>query len=236
MTLSLLTLGFVLGMRHATEADHLAAMATIASRSPSLRSTALQGAAWGMGHTLTLLLVGGAALLLGSTIPDGLASLLELLVGLMLIGLGLDLLYRLHRNRIHFHAHSHADGVRHVHAHAHAPGEPHDAAAHRHDHPERLPRRALLVGLMHGMAGSAALVILAAQTAREPATALLYVLVFGLGSVLGMATLSVVIMLPLRRLQTRGLGRFHRSAQGLIGLATLALGGLVVWENALRLA
>ncbi len=231
MTTTLFILGFLFGLRHATEADHLAAMATIASRSNSLRGTALQGAAWGIGHTITLLIFGGITLLLGGMIPDAYAHVLELMVGLMLIGLGLDVLRRLSKQNIHFHSHIHEDGVRHFHAHAHAPNTNHDIDNHQHQHPKNLPQRALFVGLMHGMAGSAALIVLTAQQTEDIYTALLYILLFGLGSVIGMAILSVVIMMPMRQLRERGLGRFHLSAQFGIGLFSMALGGMIAWQN-----
>lgn len=235
MAISLLLLGFFLGMRHATEADHLAAMATIASRGKSLRDTALQGAAWGIGHTITLFIFGGIAFFLGGMVPNNYASMLELLVGVMLIGLGLDVLRQLRLRRIHFHTHTHGDGVHHFHAHSHRRGAHHEGDPHQHEHPKKLPRRALLVGLMHGMAGSAALVVLTAQTTQNLSSALLYILLFGLGSVIGMALLSVVIMLPMRRLQAAGLSRVYQLAQLAIGGVTLALGGFVVWENGLVL-
>ena len=236
MSLSLLLLGFILGMRHATEADHVAAMATLAGRGHGLRSTTLQGAAWGLGHTITLLLFGGAALVLGGVIPEDYAHTLEAMVGIMLVVLGLDLLRQLYRRRIHFHVHQHADGVRHFHAHNHAPGEAHGADTHYHSHETRLPRRALFVGLMHGLAGSAALVILAAESTHSPLTALLYILGFGLGSILGMAALSVVIMLPLRRLQTTGLTRTYATAQFALAGFTIAMGGHMLWNNLSALA
>lgn len=231
MGTSLLILGFLLGMRHATEADHLAAMATIASRSNNFRSTALQGAAWGIGHTITLLIFGGIALLIGGVIPDNYAHLLEFAVGLMLIGLGSDVLRQLIRRRIHFHAHTHHDGTRHFHAHAHEAGAVHDNDAHQHSHVKHLPRRALFVGLMHGMAGSAALIVLTAEKTQSLSTALLYILLFGLGSVIGMAMLSVIIMLPMRQLQESRLSGLYRTAQYGVGLFSISLGVLVVWEN-----
>ncbi|HGG60517.1 MAG TPA: urease accessory protein [Gammaproteobacteria bacterium] len=231
MGYTLLLLGFLLGMRHATEADHLAAMATIASRSDTLRGAALQGAAWGVGHTITLLIFGGVALIIGGAIPDAYAHGLEALVGLMLIGLGIDLLRQMRRRRIHFHRHAHEDGVHHFHAHAHRAGEPHDPTAHHHPHPNHLPGRALFIGLMHGVAGSAALILLVASRTHDLPAALTYILLFGLGSVLGMALLSVVIMLPMRAIQTQGLGRFWRGAQGGVALFTIVLGGEIIWRN-----
>ena len=150
---SILALGFVLGMRHATDADHLAAVATLATRSRSVGHTVAQGIAWGTGHTLTLMLFGGAVLVLGAVVPARAAQALELAVGVMLVLLGADALYRLRRKRVHFHAHRHADGVAHFHAHSHrGEGAPHDPARHEHMHPRELsgPRPARRHGARHG--------------------------------------------------------------------------------------
>jgi sulfite exporter TauE/SafE len=221
---SILALGFLLGLRHATDADHVAAVATLATRSRSLAHTVAQGIAWGTGHTLTLMLFGGAVLVLGMVVPEHAARGLELAVGVMLVALGADALYRLRRERVHFHAHRHADGVAHFHAHSHR-GEsvPHDPARHEHRHPHGFPARALLVGMVHGMAGSAALILLSLETLRSPAWGLLYIAVFGLGSILGMALLSAAIAVPLR-LTSRRLGRAYHGLSAAIGLATMVLG------------
>ena len=131
--------GFLMGVRHAFEADHLAAVASLATRSRGVRGGLLQGAAWGLGHTLTLLLVGGACLLLGRALPEGWASGLEALAGLMLLALGADVLRRSRRQRVHVHVHRHGDGTRHWHAHRHEPQAAHDPARHEHAHPRHLP-------------------------------------------------------------------------------------------------
>ena len=177
---SILALGFLLGMRHALDADHLAAVATLATRSRSVGHTLLQGVAWGTGHTLTLMLFGGAVLVLGLVLPARAAQALEFAVGVMLVALGADVLYRLWRKRVHFHAHRHADGVAHFHAHSHQEASaPHDPARHEHPHPRGFPARALLVGMVHGMAGSAALILLSLEALRSPAWGLLYIAIFG---------------------------------------------------------
>ncbi len=229
-TMSLLFLGLLLGLRHALEADHLAAVASLATRSRSLRSTVLQGVAWGFGHTLTLLAVGGLCLLLRATIPDRLAGALEGAVGVMLLLLGADVLWRLRRGRVHVHPHRHADGTLHLHAHSHAhshaPGEAHDP--HRHEHAHGLSRRALLVGLVHGLAGSAALLLVTVATISSLWLGLAYIAVFGIGSILGMATLSVVIALPLQ-----GPSRLAGWSQGLeavIGVSTILIGAWVLYK------
>lgn len=229
MTLtSTLMLGFLLGLRHALDADHVAAVATLATGTRSLGRTVAQGVAWGMGHTLTLMLFGGAVLVAGAVVPEQAARWLEMAVGVMLVGLGADALRRLRRERIHFHAHRHADSIAHFHAHSHR-GEaaPHDPKRHEHAHPPGFPARALIVGMVHGMAGSAALVLLSLEALRSPAWGLVYIAIFGLGSILGMALLSVAIAVPLR-LTSRRLGWAYRGLAGTVGVATVMLGGWIV--------
>jgi len=229
MTLtSTLVLGFLLGLRHALDADHVAAVATLATGSRSLAQTVAQGVAWGAGHTLTLMLFGGAVLVAGAVVPEQAARGLEMAVGVMLVVLGADALRRLRRERVHFHAHRHADVVPHFHAHSHR-GERalHDPARHEHAHPPGFPARALIVGMVHGMAGSAALVLLSLEALRSPAWGLVYIAVFGMGSILGMALLSVAIAMPLR-LTSRRLGRARQGLAATIGLATVMLGCWIV--------
>ncbi len=214
-------LAFLIGMRHALEADHLAAVASLVARGASLRAAAARGAAWGLGHALTLLAVGGIALLFGAEIPPGWERAAEAGVGVVLVALGLDVLRRLRRDRVHVHFHRHADGVVHLHAHGHAPGGAHERASHEHDH--QLPGRAIWVGAAHGLAGSAALLLLTLQSVASPGLGLTYIALFGLGSVAGMALLSVVIAVPLRA-SARRLGRLRGSFAGAVGGATLLVG------------
>ena len=162
--LSILAVGLLLGMQHATEVDHLAAVATLATRQSSLTQTLRQGVAWGIGHTLTLVLFGGVVLWLGQAISPRLGQALETAVGIMLVLLGADVLRRLVRDRTHFHVHRHGLRLAHVHAHSHRGEGAHAGSAHRHAHPQRWPVRALAVGMMHGLAGSAALVLLTMQS------------------------------------------------------------------------
>jgi len=225
-TFAILIMSFLIGMRHALESDHLAAVASLATRSPSLRHTIGLGATWGVGHTLTLFLFGSVVIWMDSVIPERIATGLEFLVGVMLIGLGLDVLRRLWRDRIHFHMHRHEDGTVHFHAHSHKHHTSHDDLAHRHEHPPGFPLRALLVGMMHGMAGSAALILLTLQTLDDPWLGMLYMLVFGIGSVLGMALISMVIALPLK-ITSRRLTWMHGGLQAGIGLFTLVSGVLI---------
>src|SRR6202166_4662788 len=170
----ILGLGFLLGMQHALEADHIAAVSSIAARRSEMGDIVKHGLTWGLGHTLTLFAFARAAILLGHAIPEHLARPLEAAVGIMLVGLGAHVLWRLWRDRVHFHQHRHNDGTVHFHAHSHA-GETaaHVRAVHAHAHGFRW--RTLMVGLMHGMAGSAALLVLAALQASSPAAGLGYV-------------------------------------------------------------
>jgi len=226
-----LLLGMMLGMRHALDADHLAAVATLVTRSRSVGHTVWQGVAWGAGHTITLLLFGGAVLVLGLVLPERAALGLELAVGIMLVLLGAEVLYRLWRKRVHFHVHRHADGEQHFHAHAHEgePQEQHDPDQHEHGH--GFPLRALMVGMVHGMAGSAALIILSLEALRSPAWGLAYIALFGVGSIVGMAVLSVVIAIPMR-LSSQRLNRTHNGLSAMVGLGTVLIGCYVVFHSA----
>ncbi|HXO20168.1 MAG TPA: urease accessory protein [Thermoanaerobaculia bacterium] len=228
--ISLLLLGLLLGMRHALEADHLAAVASLATRSKGMRGTVLQGAVWGLGHTLTLLVVGGACLLLRAAISARLAAALEGAVGVMLLLLGADVLLRLRRRRIHLHLHRHDDGTVHLHAHGHSPEEAHDPDHHRHAHGEGFPLRALLVGLVHGLAGSAALLLLTLTTLSSAWLGVAYIAVFGVGSIAGMAVLAAVISLPLQG-TARNLTGWYNGLEAVIGAGTLLVGAWVLYHT-----
>src|ERR1700688_383512 len=218
----ILGIGFLLGMQHALEADHIAAVSSIAARRTDIRDIVKHGLTWGLGHTLTLFVFAGAAILLGHAIPEHLARPIETAVGVMLVGLGAHVLWRLWRDRVHFHTHRHGDGTAHVHAHSHA-GEtaPHARAPHLHAHGFRW--RTLLVGLMHGMAGSAALLVLAVSQASSVAVGLGYVALFGIGSMLGMGALSAVIAVPIA-VSARWLTFANRGLQAAVGIVTVAIG------------
>jgi cytochrome c biogenesis protein CcdA len=163
-------------------------------------------------------------------LPRLAATTLEAAVGFVLIALGLDVLRRLRRDRVHFHVHRHADAPPHFHAHTHrAPGN-HDAAAHAHHHPSALGVRALAVGSLHGLAGSAALVLLAAEGTRSVGQALAYLALFGTGTILGMTTLSLAIALPFR-LSADRLGRRQHVLEAALGTATIGLGVWIAWQQ-----
>lgn len=218
----ILGFGLLLGMQHATEPDHLAAVASLAGSGRSLRHGIVHGLGWGLGHTLMLLLVAGAVGFLGWVMSPALAAHLEQIVGAMLILLGLGVVRRLWRERIHFHAHTHGAGVPHFHAHHHA-GEhvPHALSPHVHIH--RIPLRSVAVGMVHGLAGSAALALLASQAMPTPGWMLIYIVVFGIGSMLGMAILSGALAIPLG-MTARHLTRAYRFLNACVALFSIGLG------------
>ena len=231
--LSILLLGFFIGMSHALEADHLAAMAAMSGdRSGGKKKMMLRGAFWGAGHTLTLFLLGVVVLIFGFVLTDTGAARLEFAVGIMLVALGGHLFYRMARRRVHFHAHAHEDGKVHLHAHSHA-GETtgHGASKHDHAHPEGLPWRALAVGLMHGAAGSAGLLTLAIASTQSAALAFGYILVFGIGSIIGMALLSYAVAWPLRATE-RSARALHAGVTVAAGLFAVGIGVSVMAETA----
>lgn len=228
---SILLFGLLIGMQHALEADHVAALSSLCTGTKSVRRMATHGAVWGLGHSFTLLLFAGTAVLLDLHFGETLAQVLEGVVGVMLILLGGQVLVRLWRARLHFHSHRHADGKTHFHVHSHlGEGTAHDPDHHVHTHAGKLPVRTLLVGMVHGVAGSAALVILTASTVQDPVTGLLYIVLFGLGSIAGMTVFSSLLAVPLAW-TARALTWTHRSLQAAVGIATIALGMLVLIES-----
>ncbi|HFD88196.1 MAG TPA: urease accessory protein [Gammaproteobacteria bacterium] len=240
--LSLLFIGFLLGMRHAMEADHVAAVATLATSTNSLNNAIRHGAVWGMGHTITLFLFGSIVILTDSVMPEDMASGLEFSVGIMLVILGADVIRKMIRDRVHFHTHRHGKDKQHFHAHKHErlshnlvrkKKVEHHHVDHQHIHTNVFPRKALFIGLMHGMAGSAALILLTLQTVESALTGLIYMLLFGIGSIVGMAALSVVIAIPLKH-SAKGLTWLHNSLQGIIGIATIILGSTIIYDMASR--
>ena len=233
--LSIFFLSFFIGMRHALEADHVAAVATITDKS-NTQSAINIGLVWGFGHTLTLFLFGGVVLWTDSLVPENVAQFLEFAVGVMLLVLGADVLRRLVRDKIHYHFHEHKTGTenknqqRHLHAHSHK-GEKQHQTVHQHEHPKALSLRILLIGMMHGMAGSAALILLVLETIHNPWLGMLYILLFGIGTMIGMAVVTVVISYPLRKASENGMTWLHNGLQLFIGVITIGLGVLVITQN-----
>jgi sulfite exporter TauE/SafE len=245
--LSIIALGFFLGMRHATDPDHVIAVTTIVSRQRSIRQGALIGVLWGLGHTITILVVGSAIILFGVVIPARVGLTMELSVGLMLILLGVLNLTGVMRwitgvltpSRLELHAHSHGHGD-YIHSH------PHGHTPEKHGHADdatpvgwmdrvfgRLGLyqivRPLAVGIVHGLAGSAAVALLVLTTIRVPSWAVLYLLVFGIGTVAGMMLITAVIAVPFTFSENR-FARLNRGLGVVSGLVSLAFGLFIVYQ------
>jgi high-affinity nickel permease len=241
--LPIIVLGFLLGMRHATDADHVIAVTTIVSRQRTVWSAALIGSLWGIGHTVTITLVGGAIILFDVVIPPRIGLAMEFSVALMLVVLGaLTLTGIMQRvtemtsgqgsgGGVHAHPHAHGDYA-HSHPHGHGPGS--------HGHTDeatplsRLDRivgrlgvyqalRPLFVGLVHGLAGSAAVALLVLTTIRDPLWAIAYLLLFGVGTVAGMMLITAAIGLPFAYTAQR-FARVHRYLGVASGFLSLGCG------------
>jgi len=224
--ISFIAFGFVLGLKHAIEADHLAAVSTIASERRSLLSSSLVGALWGLGHTLSLMVAGIAVILLHFQISERTSQALEFCVGVMLVGLGVNALRKLARGgHVHIHVHEHGG---HLHAHPHIHEKAQEDEPHTH-HGLRFGARPLLIGMVHGLAGSAALMLLVLATISSSLVGLLYIVVFGVGSIGGMMVMSTLFALPARFTVNR-FARVNFALRGLAGVFSLSFGLFMVYE------
>ena len=222
-----LTLGFSLGLRHALDPDHLVAVTTIVSEHKSLARSSLVGGFWGLGHTASLLIIGLVVILLRSSIPDRVALWMEMGVAVMLIVLGANVLWRVARERgfkIHTHTHSHDDQPAHEHVHFHSHSD-HD---HRH-RMFRLGRRPFVVGMVHGVAGSAALTLGVLATIPSITLGLVYIAVFGLGSVGGMLLMSAIIGAPFA-VTARRFSKINGGIRLAAGLLSVVFGFMLAWD------
>ncbi|WP_050182220.1 sulfite exporter TauE/SafE family protein [Domibacillus robiginosus] len=165
--LSVLALGFVLGIKHAIEPDHVIAVSTIASQSKKLSRSSLAGVFWGIGHTATLLIIGCILILMKGEIPEKWAMSLEFLVGIMLVYLGITTI--LSFKNIH---------------------------VHKHQHKNISYFKSMLIGLIHGLAGSGAMVLLTMSTVKTVWESVIYILIFGAGTVIGMLFFTTIIGIP----------------------------------------
>jgi len=236
--ISLLVFGFALGLKHATEADHLAAVSTIVSDRKSFWSASLVGGLWGVGHTISLFVAGVTVIVLHFAISDRLARDLEFCVALMLVLLGLDTLRRLARGgQLHMHVHRHGKRI-HAHPHiheasqAHQGGQTHEHSGNQHTHHGlAIGPRPLIVGMIHGLAGSGALMLLVLSTISSRLIGMSYILVFGIGSIGGMMLMSLLLSLPFQ-LTTKRFVRVKRAMRGMAGLFSLGFGLFMVYQTA----
>ncbi len=247
--LTVIGVGFLLGIRHATDPDHVIAVTTIVSRQRSIRHAGLIGILWGLGHTITILFVGAAIILFNLVIPPRIGLTMELAVGLMLIFLGMLNLAGVtqwvtnrfmpahsHGGVIHSHSHSHGEDV-HAHIHGHNP----EVHFHLEQKPEgpfakALQRiglyqllRPLAVGIVHGLAGSAAVALLVLTTIRDPRWAIVYLLVFGVGTIGGMLLITMIIGAPFAYTGRR-FAPFNRGLGVASGLISVAFGLFVTFQ------
>jgi len=227
-TLAVLGIGLVFGLRHATEVDHVVAVSTIVSQHKNVLRSAAVGAMWGAGHTASLLVIGALVLLLRVAIPERVSGWLEFGVALMIIGLGISALWRALRrsSEVHVHQHSH-DGLSHKHVHFHEKQtrhEPSSHSAHSHD-VSRIGWKPLLIGTMHGVAGSGALTLLVLTQINSPWVGMLYLGIFGVGSIVGMLLMSGLIGLPFA-LTSRNLTHVHHRLQTVAAILSICFG---VW-------
>lgn len=228
-TSATLLLGFSQGMVHATDADHMAAVGTIVSERKSVWRSAVVGGIWGVGHTAALLAVGAAVLFLDLEISERVETLLESFVGLMLIGLGLNVFRKLLKAATaHLHTHEHGEKA-HAHLHIHEKTE--KAVPHSHHGLEFSPR-ALIVGTIHGLAGSAGLMLIMVPTIDTKVVGILYIVIFGVGSIGGMMLMSFLVGLPFHLTALR-FNQFNKGLQVAAGIISLSLGVTIVYEKLL---
>lgn len=255
---SVLALGLLLGIRHAFDTDHLVAVTTIVSEYKNPLRAIWIGVSWGLGHTTTLFLAGVILLLLNIQIPDKLALVFEFAVGLMLIVLGVQAFLSLKRLQIHVHTHEHTNDGHETHEHIHIHPTGSDRAEEDHNHPtgrwEQLSRmliagitpgegkaaesrsalkpffrlKSYLVGIVHGMAGSAALMLLVLGSIESSWKAGLYIIIFGLGTVISMGLISVLISLPFSI--SGKMPRVNQVIQAVTGVVSILFGLYLMYQ------
>jgi high-affinity nickel permease len=246
--LAIIGVGFLLGIRHATDPDHVIAVTTIVSRQQSIRHAGIIGILWGLGHTITIVLVGTGIIVFNLAIPPRIGLAMELAVGLMLILLGVLNLTglsswiterftpELSAGVVHTHVHRHG-GEAHVHTHAHDP-DAHLGLEERPQGPvqQLLARvgiyqllRPLAVGVVHGLAGSAAVALLVLTTIRSPRWAIAYLLVFGLGTIAGMMLITMILGAPFAYTGKR-FASLNRGLGLASGVISVAFGLLITFQ------
>jgi ABC-type nickel/cobalt efflux system permease component RcnA len=233
---SLLAVGFGLGLKHALEADHLAAVSNIVGDRKSVWSASIVGALWGLGHTISLFVAAIAVLLFHFEIGERLGRGLELGVAVMLIVLGCDTLRKLFRGgQVHLHFHRHGGRV-HAHPHVHAAEQAHQRPDHEQvakqptHHGLAMGARPLIVGMIHGLAGSGALMLLVLSTISSPLLGMSYILIFGVGSIGGMMAMSLLLSLPFR-FTAQSFGGAAVTMRGLAAAFSISLGLFMVYQT-----
>jgi ABC-type nickel/cobalt efflux system permease component RcnA len=232
-----LSLGLLLGVRHATDADHVVAISTIVSEYRNAWRGIWIGASWGLGHTTPLLIVGTAILLLKGTVAEQyerFSSYLEFGVGIMLVFLGVQVFWTLRRRRLHLHEHLEEDNP-HVHLHGHQSElEPVEEASHGFFHPGRpfFRLKSYIIGIVHGLAGSAAvmLVVLATDEVTSFGVGISYILLFGVGTIISMGALTLLMGIPFAI--SGQFQRLNAAIAGAAGTGSIAFGLFLMYRLA----
>jgi high-affinity nickel permease len=221
-TFSILSLGFVLGMRHAVEADHVVAVSTMVGSNRSFLATTRIGALWGIGHTVSLLVLGCVVILLKVEVSPTADLWLESLVGVMLIALGLNALRNLWKTEvIHTHAHESHDRLHSLF---------HRLVRHPETSRHRLDSRSVLVGMVHGFAGTAGLMVLIVPVIGSTLVAIGYIVLFGAGSIVGMALMSLVMSVPFHFTAGR-FASLNKTFRHLAGMVSVLLGSWLLFSK-----
>ena len=213
---TLISLGFILGLKHTFDPDHIIAISAIVSQTKNIKKSLLQGVLWGIGHTITLLLVGSLILFFKIAIPQKLTLAFELLVGAVLIILGVNVLQKLVKDRMHLHKHIH-DKIIHSHFHSHK-----ESTAHTHVH------KSFMVGMLHGLAGSAALMLIVLASIDSIPQGLFFIAAFGIGLTVGMLIVSGIIGLPF--ILTIRFDSFNFGLKIITGIVSISLGSLIIFK------
>jgi sulfite exporter TauE/SafE len=225
-----LGLGVILGLRHSLDPDHVVAVSTIVSEYRNPMRSFWVGISWGLGHTTTLLLIGIFIVALRLAIPSRLALLIEFSVGMMLVGLGVQVIYNFRKGKVHQHLHGHKEQAHH-HFHSHA-----QDMAHRKEHHGGwgigrpfLRKKSYFVGTVHGAAGSAVLTLLVLASIESPLASILYIFLFGMGSVVSMGAMTIVISLPFS-FSAKHLPNLNKSIQLGTGVLSILFGSFLMYE------
>jgi ABC-type nickel/cobalt efflux system permease component RcnA len=224
--MAVLSIGLVFGLKHATEVDHVVAISTIVSRHKNIFHSAIVGALWGAGHTAALVVVAAIVLSLRIAVSESVSGWLELGVAIMIVGLGISALRQALKKNAHVHVHQHNhDGLSHTHIHFHENETRHQPALRsQHSHAlSSLGWKPILIGMMHGLAGSGALMLLVLTQISSPWLGFLYVATFGLGSIVGMLVMSGLIGLPFA-FSSRKLTHLHQGLQTVAAVFSICFG------------
>ena len=207
---------FILGFSHAFEPDHMAVVSNYVHRSPSFMRSAVMGISWGSGHTVTLMIAGIILMVFKIAIPEHISGYFEYLIGLLLLGFGVNIFYRLIKSRTHIHLHDH-EGKKHLHFHSHA-----DQKDHEHSH------RSFLFGILHGLAGTSSLMLVVISSIDSYELGISFILVFGIGSIIGMLLFSLTLWLSFN-FTFKSFPSVNRSASFLTAVFSLLVGTQIIF-------